>query len=305
MSLACVLCGSKDITIKESISVDELNARYEHAFGIQDALESNRLDYCVCASCGLGFFNPMETAGEELYEHLQSFDWYYMTQKYEYKIAEKYLPAEGGAVLEVGAGKAAFANVVGAGRYTGLEFNDKAIQRASEAGIRLIKQSVEAHSSSGNMYDAVVSFQVLEHVRNPADFIRGCVACLKVGGCLIIGVPAGDGVFGRALNNILDMPPHHVTRWSEATLRNMAPSFGLDVLDIEYEPVAGYHQVAARKTIWEERLRRLLGMRHCLLDCSLLAKLVSKCSSLIARLFPISVWNLKGHTVVAVYRKVA
>jgi 2-polyprenyl-3-methyl-5-hydroxy-6-metoxy-1,4-benzoquinol methylase len=303
MPVTCALCGSNNVAVQETISVAELNAKYRQAFGIAHALRSTQLNYCVCSACGLGFFDPIETGGEELYERLQSFDWYYMADKYEYGIARKYLPLEGD-VLEVGAGKAAFAELVGVGRYTGLEFNDKAIERAGRSGIRLIKQTVEEHTTSNRRYDAVVSFQVLEHVADPAEFIRGCVQCLNPGGCLIIAVPAHDGFSGNAVNNILDMPPHHVTHWSDRTLRYFAPLFGLEVLAIEYEPVAGYHRVWACKTIWESRLRKIFGLRQCLLDYSPMALLVSKLSSFMARIFPAQVEQLKGHTVVAIYRKV-
>ena len=54
----------------------------------------------------------------------------------------------------------------------------------------------------------MVSFQVLEHVASPYDFIRGCVDSLKQG-VLILAVPSSDGFAGMAINNVLDMPPHH------------------------------------------------------------------------------------------------
>jgi SAM-dependent methyltransferase len=303
MKITCALCGSDQIEIREAVNPIELNARYRQDFGVEGGLNSSSLNYCVCSTCGLGFFNPMETGSEALYERLQAFDWYYMADKYEYSIAHKHLPPEG-TVLEVGSGKAAFAAVVGAGRYTGLEFNDKAIERASQAGIRLIKQPVEAYAILGDTYDAVVSFQVLEHVADPAGFIRSCVKCLKPGGRLIVAVPAHDGFVGNALNNILDMPPHHVTHWTGATLRYLAAPFGLEVLAIEYEPVAEYHRAWACKTIWESRLRRWLGVQYKLLDYSLTARLLSRLSSIFGNLFPVPLGNVKGHTVIGIYRKI-
>lgn len=303
MSLNCPLCGSEHVVIKEKLSVAELTSAYEKSFGIQDALRSSTLIYLTCLECGLGFFDPLEAGGEGLYARLQLFDWYYMEDKYEYAIAKKYLPSLG-TVLEVGSGKAAFAEVVGADRYTGLEFNERAIERAAKAGIRLFKQSVEAHADLGNVYDAVVSFQVLEHVADPAGFIRGCLACLKPGGVLIIAVPAHDSFVGVALNNILDAPPHHVTHWSGATLQYLAGLFGLEVAAVEYEPVSDYHRDWARKTIWESRFRRWLGMQNKLLDYSVMAKFVSKFSSILGRLLPAQLGDVKGHTVVGVYRKI-
>ena len=121
---------------------------------------------------------------------------------------------------------------------------------------------------------------------------------------MIIAVPAHDSFVGTALNNILDMPPHHVTHWTGATLQYLAAPFGLDVVAIEYEPVAEYHRDWACKTIWESRLRRRLGMKHKLLNYSLTARLVAKLSSLLGKLFPPPLGNVRGHTVVGVYRKV-
>ena len=74
-----------------------------------------------------GFFSPLETGGAVLCENLQKFDWYYMEEKEEFQIAMRFVPTTG-SVLEVGSGKAAFATKVGVDRYTGLEFNDKAIE---------------------------------------------------------------------------------------------------------------------------------------------------------------------------------
>jgi 2-polyprenyl-3-methyl-5-hydroxy-6-metoxy-1,4-benzoquinol methylase len=302
MTIQCALCSGHQTVLQEEVEVTRLNTAYRKLTGIRNPLKTEKLNYLKCLDCGLLFFDPLQAGDESLYERLQRFDWYYMEDKLEYDIARKFLPI-GGKVLEVGAGAAAFSRVVGQGRYTGLEFNDLAIERAGRHGIALIKQSVEEHARSGNKYDAVVSFQVLEHVAAPASFIRGCVECLNSGGTLIVAVPAHDGFAGRALNNILNMPPHHVTHWPERTLRHLAPLFGLEVLAIEFEPVAVHHKPWARKTNWEAGLRIFLGMRQRLLDYSLAATLVSKLSSLMARILPCKVERLIGHSVVAVYRK--
>lgn len=297
----CPLCGSATLVKQEVVSGDELNTVYKRAFGINQAVRSNVFDYCNCTSCDLSFFLPMETGGEDLYESLQHYDWYYMTNKSEYSIAKKYLPTSG-KVLEIGAGKAAFASIVGQDRYVGLEFNDKAIERARNEGINLIKQSVEDHSRTHQKYDAVVSFQVLEHVKDPKGFIVSSLDCLNSGGRLIVAVPANDGFAGKSLNNILDMPPHHVTHWSSTSLRKLADQNNLRLLSIEYEPVAKYHRLWAKRIPIENRLRKAFGLKPKLLDLSFKSKVLSYTARMLAMFLPIRI-NTLGHTVVAVYEK--
>ena len=297
----CPLCNGVPTKL-ENISTHHINSLYFRLYGVEYAIKSSTLEYYQCSECDLGFFNPMEAGNEQLYEKLQTFDWYYMADKWEYGVAKEYV-TDGIAILEVGAGMAAFGEMLKDSQYTGLEFNDKAINKAAEKGIRLIKQPIEQHADESRMYDLIASFQVLEHVEQPRTFINSCVKCLKREGTLIIGVPAHDGLFGYAINNILDMPPHHVTHWSEKTLKKVGELFGLDVVKVCYEPIARYHQSAARTIIWENRLRSLIGIRHRLLDTRLSSRGIHKLSSVLGRIIKPNLTDQLGHTVVVIFRK--
>ena len=174
-------------------------------------------------------------------------------------MAARHLPADG-PVLEVGSGKAAFAHFAGRDHYVGLEFNDAAIARARDGGVTLLEADRRgSRASESGHYAAVVSFQVLEHVRGPAAFIAGCVDALARGGTLILAVPDHEGLCGIAQNNILDMPPHHVSHWSSRTLAHMGQQFALDTIAIEREPVAPIHVPWAQRSIVEQRLRHWSG----------------------------------------------
>lgn len=280
---------------------------YKRSFGIDvhDYFKNiDKLGYYEDAESGIRYFHPAVVGDEYFYEYLQQFDWYYMSDKWEYDLAKRYV-SDKCKVLEVGSGKAAFAQLIAPSQYTGLEFNDKAIERAKKSGIRLVKQSVEDHAKTCDPYDLVVSFQVLEHVSDPAGFIRGAVKCLKSGGLLVIAVPAQDGFANAAINNILDMPPHHVTHWSAISLKKIAPMFGLELIALEYEPVAEYHKLWVKKIIIESKIRDILGMKYRHLDIRWFAKIISKAAALLSRFLPITVSGLNGHTVAAVYRKVS
>jgi SAM-dependent methyltransferase len=168
----------------------------------------------------------------------------------------------------------------------------------------LLKQPIRAHAeTSPGRYKAVVSFQVLEHVRDPAGFIGGCVKALAPGGAMILAVPDHDGVCGIAQNNILDMPPHHVSHWNEQSLTRVATQFQLELIRIEREPTAAYHVRWAQRSLYEQRARALFGLRPTLLDTSLLGRVTGRLCAWAADVAPPSIDTVSGHTILACYRK--
>ena len=89
-------------------------------------------------------------------------------------------------------------------------------------------------------YDAVCSFQVLEHVTRPGNFVAASCSLLRSGGRLMLGLPNAAS-FLRHQHNILDMPPHHMTRWTGEVLSHIQERFPLKLMRIAYEPLADYH----------------------------------------------------------------
>lgn len=302
-NVACPLCNSEHIFLTEIIDASVIERVFLRSLNIKISFCIKELSYFQCKRCSLGFFDPVVTGDELFYEQLQNSEWYYMSEKPEYHLAKKFLPSFG-KILEVGSGKAAFATFVGGDRYVGLEFNDEAIKRARSAGINLIKESIEQHSiGNRDKYSAVVSFQVLEHVANPADFIQGCVDSLHSGGCMVLAVPNHGGIPGIAMNNILDLPPHHVSHWGERTLTHIADQFNLEVVSIESEEVASFHEMWAYRSIFENNMREFLGIRRRLLDVSVLSRVIQRLAALQARFFSPSLEGIKGHTILACYKK--
>lgn len=300
---SCPLCHGHNSDLLEQVPGPSLNAAWQKSFGIRAGICSESVDYRRCRVCTLQFFMPPEDGDAILYETLQRQAWYYMDDKPEYVLAHRYLPTDG-AVLEVGAGKAAFAKRVGRARYLGLEFNDAAIERARHDGITLIRQPVQEHAQvHPGRYAAVVSFQVLEHVADPAGFIAGCVQALVPGGILILAVPDHDGLCGLAQNNVLDMPPHHASHWNEAALRHIGSLYPLEVLAVEREPVTAQHAPWAERAVTERRLRGLFGMQSRVLDTSFAGRLVGRISAHLARALPPSISHVTGHTILAAYRR--
>jgi SAM-dependent methyltransferase len=201
------------------------------------------IDAQHCDRCDLRYFDDGLAGPEEMYRDLETLPWYYMESKPEFDIAVRHL---GGAerVLEIGAGAGAFGRLIaGRGAYVGLELNSSAVDHAVASGLDVRRKMLGDHlATEPDGYDAVISFQVMEHVPAVGNFIRECRQALRPGGRIIVSVPSHDGFMGAELNNILDLPPHHITQWSDRCLGAVASQFDLRLVALEHDDIAEYHR---------------------------------------------------------------
>ena len=243
--LRCPACGASNSTEVDSLATADLADLYRRR-GLDvgayfDAIPVIRR--FRCDSCDLGYFSPPCPGDGQFYEQLQTQPWYYQDAKPEYAFATGFIK-NGDRVLEVGCGKGAFRAFLPADiDYQGLEFNEEAVRKAQAAGLSVHREYVEEHAlSHPRHYQVVCSFQVLEHVPAPDTFVRACVQALAPNGLLIIAVPAEDSFLAVAPNAPLNMPPHHVLRWSDQALRKLAAREGLQVETLWHEPIASFHE---------------------------------------------------------------
>jgi 2-polyprenyl-3-methyl-5-hydroxy-6-metoxy-1,4-benzoquinol methylase len=208
-----------------------------------------RTSLYACGKCDLRFFSPVKAGSERFYGALQrtariglSKATYYVDDKPEYALALK-LISPGAKVLEIGAGKGAFGSRIRSADYVGLELSEDAVKMAASAGVQVRNELVQQHAlSHKGEYDVVCAFQVLEHIVDVASFIQACVECLRPGGTLIYAVPSDDTFIALGRNSMLNMPPHHVTRWTDAALANLAAAYRLEVIFVQHEKLGEMHR---------------------------------------------------------------
>ncbi len=154
------------------------------------------------------------------------------TMREEFAIAAAAI-APGARVLDVGCGSGAFRNAIPHADYVGL---DPHLAR-SLVSDRLRPETLEAHLAAGAApYDAVCSFEVIEHVADPKALFAGMVRAAKPGGLLCIGAPHVPSALTRIPNFLISAPPHHLTWWTEAALAELAASAGATVERVARAP---------------------------------------------------------------------
>lgn len=243
----CPLCGSSATTIRRKLAASRLVEEWNRSFGIdiEGELEgTSEIQERLCTSCALAFFGPESAIGSPaLYQALGKFDWYYMPRKWEHDIAiEDMNSCKIG--IEIGCGFGDFVARVTSQKqivFEGCEQNPSAVELARKKGLSVHLEDAESLAKARpSVYDVVCSFQVLEHVGRPDSFLQAACTLLRPGGKLMLGLPNAES-FLRHQFNLLDMPPHHMTRWTADVLFCLPRWFPLRLVRIAYEPLADYH----------------------------------------------------------------
>ena len=301
MKLKSPIDGVADVKHLRDIKVSEIVSLY-NSFNINVTKYFHGLEFISVFKCertSYEFYYPFNLEGDSaFYEHFQSFDWYYMSWKWEHKVTMQYLN-DGMSILEVGCAHGAFLNnvseIYNLNECVGLELNQTALNVSTKW--KIVNQLVQDYEKNNKeKFDLVCSYQVLEHVSDVFNFITSKLNCLKPGGKLIISVPNNES-FIKNSDFCLNMPPHHMGKWNSVSLSALEKLFSINLIKLHYEELQEYH---IESYIYSERYakyNRLFGKIARKID-----KMTGKYNSLIEDVKEQRT-KLIGHTILAVFEK--
>jgi 2-polyprenyl-3-methyl-5-hydroxy-6-metoxy-1,4-benzoquinol methylase len=305
----CLLCHSSNLKEIAKVDSKKIVRMYLKTFksDFSYLFSEQQVRLLECDNCGLRFYDPQVAGDEQFYRSLQKFDWYYRRDKEEYEVAAGYIKPND-RVLDVGCGQGEFKKYVPGASFTGLEFSSDAISKGTANGCHILNESIEDHSKiNAGKYDVVATFQVLEHVTKIADFVKSCAECVKPGGYLIIAVPSEESYLRFGTNSLLNMPPHHISRWQDKTLASVAKLINFQVREIRHDNLDDIH----KESYFAALVERVLPFRNskstALINESLGYKMrmniAYRMGKKIRRLFDHPAWYPKGQNVTVVYQK--
>jgi len=128
-----------------------------------------------------------------------------------------------GRLLEIGCGQGDFLLQARAAGYTvsGLDFSAHAVAVTNDKAGSAIAQAGDLSTAAfpENHFDAVVMFDLIEHVRNPADLLQSAWRVLKPGGTLMLVTPAHDSLTARWMGvHWMEYKAEHLYYFSRSSL---------------------------------------------------------------------------------------
>lgn len=208
----------------------------------------------ACRQCGTAYMNPRpdsELLGEfysrsALYAY---WDRYIFPASREVRRSKIFLPrveriieicqrhsVETGVIIDVGAAHGGFCEeVIASGvfrRVIAIEPGEALAATCRAANIETIALPIEQVQSLDEPVDVVTSFENIEHLADPAGFLRNCKNLLKPSGLLVLTCPNYHGFDIQTLGPLSDsLDAEHINMFNPQSLRGLLELCGFDVLE--------------------------------------------------------------------------
>ena len=280
-AIRCPACNTDGLTHLEALRPSDVYG----AYALADHTSAERLSaylrveaYHVyqCQRCGTESAHPRVAPSEEWYSVLYQNLKLYPTDRWEYDFVANRISV-GDTVADIGCGDGRFVQkALSLGlNARGFDFSSSAIAAGAATGLPLHVLDISDMAAMPQTgYAEIVCFHLLEHLSHPADLFRAASRISLPNARLWISVP-GNRRPSRffAERDPLDMPPHHLTRWTPEGLDRLGKSTNWRLTALVYEPASlkekvwhctvrfrAYQFMKTRipHSLWLERLVRLV-----------------------------------------------
>jgi 2-polyprenyl-3-methyl-5-hydroxy-6-metoxy-1,4-benzoquinol methylase len=184
-------------------------------------------------------------------------------------LVERYQPTRG-ALLDVGCSTGWFMSIArdGGWQVAGIDISTSGVAYSRRRGFDARVATLEQHDFAPGSFDAITTFDSLEHMPSPTAALRAAHALLRENGVVMITTPNIDGAFPRLTYNLFGRtigawehpgPPGHVYQFSRRTLRRALDATGFAVVHDETESIDPAHTIMALENAVMDGLRRKAG----------------------------------------------
>ncbi|MBU1013786.1 MAG: class I SAM-dependent methyltransferase [Bacteroidetes bacterium] len=217
------------------------------------AIKDN-FDYTICNQCNTVFMNPRanELLLADFYKQSKNYEFW---NKYIFPASDEirkeriFKPRAqkvidfctkhqiNGTILEVGAAYGTFCEAIKGFNYfqriIAVEPTPDLAETCRKKDLEVFQEPIENVKLPNESIDVVVSFEVIEHLFNPKDFIINCTSMLKKGGLFICTCPSIDGLGTLVLKEKAKVIDHeHLNYFSPSSLALLFQDCCLEILEV-------------------------------------------------------------------------
>ena len=237
----CILCSQPSIIIKE-LNSDLIKRNLIH-YGILDKnnLEIQNYNLMKCNHCNLEFSYPMLEPKDLFYKELiKCNNKYYPTYRWEWGKTlsllqqEKNIDLEKTNLLDVGCGSGVFLELVRENNKKinaiGVDSTFTSIELCKTKGLKAFCCTLgEFNNHTYEQIDIITLWHVLEHVSDPLNLIKTAKNLITSNGSIYFSVPLSPASYEALKLDPLNLPPHHLTRWSISSLLKLAEASNMSI----------------------------------------------------------------------------
>lgn len=228
-SMQCIVCEGA-CRHAHSWTRAELRVAFEAKVGKPFPTDTECPDYTMwaCESCGLEFPDPVIPGDAAFYGWITTMPNYYKSHRWEWdETAGLAQAVQATTLLDVGCGTGVFLDFMRSKSATtktvGLDILAESVEACRAKGHEAVCSTLEAFVEAGDApgFDMVTAFHCLEHVTDPVGLIRSMSSAARPGGRVVVSVPLSPPSWEVMGRDCLNMPPHHLTRWTAESLRQL------------------------------------------------------------------------------------
>lgn len=194
-----------------------------------------------CSSCSFVFADKIPS-NEELVEHYKGYGRNdYLSpltiKRYNELLDQFEAYRNTNKILDVGCGIGYFLEVAiqRGWEVYGTEYTDEAIKICSDKGINMQQGKLDHKNYNEGDFDIITSFEVIEHINNPAEEVNNFYKLLRKGGVLYLTTPNFNSLLRYRLNanyNVICYP-EHLSYYTPKSLKKLFSNANFQKLKIE------------------------------------------------------------------------